>query len=107
MGMLAAVEMWVKRDHQGRMGAWEAWLDQIATQVKKVDGVTSELAQPREGLSNRTPQLTDSVGRCEVGHHRDRKFTSCCSIRSRASFSPVGSGAQAREYGEQVTWCPT
>jgi L-seryl-tRNA(Ser) seleniumtransferase len=57
MGMLAAVEMWVKRDHGAEWKTWEAWLDQIATQVQKVDGVTATLAQPREGLSNRTPQL--------------------------------------------------
>jgi L-seryl-tRNA(Ser) seleniumtransferase len=57
MGMLAAVEMWVKRDHEAEWKTWEGWLDQIATQVKKVDGVTATLAQPREGLSNRTPQL--------------------------------------------------
>lgn len=57
MGMLAAVEMWVKRDHDAEWKMWKGWLDQIATQVKKVDGVTAVIAQPREGLSNRTPQL--------------------------------------------------
>jgi uncharacterized pyridoxal phosphate-dependent enzyme len=45
MGMLAAVEMWVKRDHEAEWKTWEAWLDQIATQVQKVDGVTATLAR--------------------------------------------------------------
>src|SRR5277367_3180100 len=58
MGMLAAVEMWTKRDHKAEWSQWEARLGDIATQVKKVDGVTATLAQPREGLSNRTPQLS-------------------------------------------------
>jgi D-glucosaminate-6-phosphate ammonia-lyase len=57
MGMLAAVEMWVKRDHQAEWKQWIAWCDQIGDTVKKVDGVTATISEPREGLSNRTPQL--------------------------------------------------
>ncbi|MCW5980828.1 MAG: aminotransferase class V-fold PLP-dependent enzyme [Bryobacteraceae bacterium] len=56
MGMLAAVEAWVKRDHQAEWKRWESWLDEIAAKVKKVDGVTTEVLQP-EGLSNRSPRL--------------------------------------------------
>ncbi len=57
MGMLAAVEMWVKRDHEAEWKRWIAWCDQIGDAVKKVDGVTVSMSEPREGLSNRTPQL--------------------------------------------------
>jgi L-seryl-tRNA(Ser) seleniumtransferase len=57
MGMLAAVEMWVKRDHQAEWKQWIAWCDQIGDAVKKVPGVTASISEPREGLSNRTPQL--------------------------------------------------
>ncbi len=57
MGMLAAVEMWVKRDHKAEWREWESWLDQVAGVVKKVDGVTTRLEQPSADLSNRTPQL--------------------------------------------------
>jgi uncharacterized pyridoxal phosphate-dependent enzyme len=57
MGMLAAVEMWVKRDHPAEWRQWEQWLDQIATAVKKVDGVTAAIEQPSADLSNRTPKL--------------------------------------------------
>jgi L-seryl-tRNA(Ser) seleniumtransferase len=57
MGMLAAVEMWVKRDHKAEWKQWEDWLDHIAVSVKRVDGVTTSLRQPNEGLSNRTPAL--------------------------------------------------
>ena len=56
LGMLAAVEMWVKRDHKAEWAEWEAWLEHIATAVKRVDGVTTKVIQP-EGLSNRTPTL--------------------------------------------------
>ncbi len=57
MGMLAAVEMWVKRDHQAEWAQWEAWLDHIATSVKRVDGVTAAVHPPSRDLSNRTPEL--------------------------------------------------
>jgi len=57
MGMLAAVEMWVKRDHKAEWAQWEGWLDQIATSVKRVDGVTTKVNQPSADLSNRTPEL--------------------------------------------------
>lgn len=56
MGMLAAVEMWVKRDHDAEWKQWQAWLDHIAEQAVQVAGVTSEILQP-EDLSNHAPRL--------------------------------------------------
>ena len=56
MGLLAAVEMWVKRDHDAEWKAWESWLAEIAKSVERVSGVTTEVLQPR-GLSNRSPRL--------------------------------------------------
>ncbi len=57
MGMLAAVEMWVKRDHKAEWAQWESWLEHIATSVKRVNGVTTRVNQPSADLSNRTPTL--------------------------------------------------
>ena len=59
MGMLAAVEAWVKRDHPAE---WQTWLDRlntIASRVSEIDGVTSQISEPTQ-LSNRAPQLTVS-----------------------------------------------
>jgi len=56
MGMLAAVEMWKKRDHDAEWKKWQGWLDEIASGVKRVNGVSTSIHDP-EGLSNRTPQL--------------------------------------------------
>jgi len=56
MGLLAVVEIWVRRDHDAEWKTWETWLDEIDTEVKQVSGVTTEVLQPR-GLSNRSPQL--------------------------------------------------
>jgi L-seryl-tRNA(Ser) seleniumtransferase len=56
MGMLAAVAMWVKRDHDAEWKQWQGWLDAIAEQATQVPGVTSEILQP-EDLSNHAPRL--------------------------------------------------
>ena len=57
MGMLAAIEMWVKRDHKAEWQQWEAKLAYIADQLKGIEGVTASVVQPSADLSNRTPSL--------------------------------------------------
>ncbi len=56
MGMLAAVEMWVKRDHDAEWKQWLSWLNTIGEQATQVQGVTSEILQPAD-LSNHAPRL--------------------------------------------------
>ncbi len=56
VGMLTAVEMWVKRDHDAEWKQWMAWLDHISRRVTSINGVTTTITQPN-GLSNRTPSL--------------------------------------------------
>ncbi|MBI4476622.1 MAG: aminotransferase class V-fold PLP-dependent enzyme [Acidobacteria bacterium] len=57
IGMLMAVEMWMKRDHKAEWNRWLAWLDVIAKRVSTIDGVTTSINEP-SGLSNRTPSLS-------------------------------------------------
>ncbi|WP_207944758.1 aminotransferase class V-fold PLP-dependent enzyme [Actinomadura rubrisoli] len=57
MGMLAAVEMWVQRDHRAEYARWTSWLKDITRRVSVVRGLTTKIVQP-DGLSNRTPTLT-------------------------------------------------
>ncbi|MBI1352883.1 MAG: aminotransferase class V-fold PLP-dependent enzyme [Acidobacteria bacterium] len=59
LGMLAAVEAWVKRDHEAEWKTWLTWLDTISKRVKTVDGVSVSLREPT-GLGNRSPSLTIS-----------------------------------------------
>ncbi len=59
MGMLAAVEAWSKRDHDGEMKTWNIWLDNISKRVSGIDSVKTEIRQPAN-LGNRTPSLTIS-----------------------------------------------
>src|SRR4029079_1800267 len=66
IGMLAAVEAWVKRDHDAEWQRWSGWLKHIAAKGKTVDGVTTEIAQPF-GLSNKTPSLRVRWDRARLG----------------------------------------
>jgi L-seryl-tRNA(Ser) seleniumtransferase len=66
MGILAAVEAWKKRDYDAEMRLWGSWLDSIATNVKRVSGVTT-LIEPPEGLSNKTPILRIDWDGAELG----------------------------------------
>jgi hypothetical protein len=59
MGMLAAVEAWVTRDHAGEWQTWLSRLDYIAQRVSKVESVETHVEQP-SGLSNRSPTLVIS-----------------------------------------------
>ncbi len=67
MGMLAAVETWVKRDHQAEWKDWEARLAHIAASAQKVAGVTAKITQPSADLSNRSPRLTISWDGAKLG----------------------------------------
>jgi L-seryl-tRNA(Ser) seleniumtransferase len=56
VGMLMAVEMWVKRDHEAERRLWDGWLEAIAARVNELPSVTTTVREPK-GLSNRTPSL--------------------------------------------------
>lgn len=67
MGMLAAVEMWTRRDHAAEWKEWEARLAHIASQAEKVSGVSAKVTQPSPDLSNRSPRLTLSWDAAKLG----------------------------------------
>jgi D-glucosaminate-6-phosphate ammonia-lyase len=56
MGMVAAVEAWIKRDHAGEWKRWLSWLDSISKKVSGIDSVKTTVIEPKD-LSNRTPVL--------------------------------------------------
>lgn len=57
MGMLAAVEMWPKRDHKAEWQMWEDRLAHISKRLGALPAVTCSIRQPSADLSNRTPAL--------------------------------------------------
>lgn len=67
MGMLAAAQMWKKRDHDAEWQQWQGWLQEIAAGVKRVPGVTTTLHNAEEGLSNRSPRLTIAWDGSQLG----------------------------------------
>ena len=56
LGMLAAVEAWVMRDHNAEWKTWLSWLDSISRRLGKIEGVETAVHEPTE-LSNKSPVL--------------------------------------------------
>lgn len=56
LGMLAAVEAWVKRDHEAEWKTWLGRLDHIAQKVSAINGVDTRVEEPT-GFSNIAPVL--------------------------------------------------
>ena len=56
IGMLAAVETWVKRNHDQEWKTWLSYLNTIAKKVSTINGVTTSIFEPTE-LSNKSPVL--------------------------------------------------
>jgi hypothetical protein len=59
IGMLVAVESWVKRDHAAEWKEWVARCDYIADHVSKMNaGITAQVQrEPGVSLSNRSPRV--------------------------------------------------
>ena len=57
LGMLAAVEAWVKRDHDADWKTWLSWLDNVSRRVSTIASVKTSVREPT-GLSNKSPSLT-------------------------------------------------
>lgn len=104
MGMLAAVEMWVKRDHKAEWAQWESWLKYIDTSVTKVAGVSTELLLP-EDLSNRAPQLRIQWDAATVGI--TGKEVEELLLKSRPRIVLAGStGVRPDQMASSVTIMP-
>lgn len=56
IGMMAAVETWIKRDHDAEYKSWLNRLDVIAKKVSSIQSVTTNVTEPVE-LSNKHPTL--------------------------------------------------
>lgn len=59
LGMLAAVETWVKMDHAAREKNWMSWMNAIAKRVSGIGSVKTSIREP-EGINNRSASLTIS-----------------------------------------------
>lgn len=58
VGMLTAVESWVKRDHAAEWAQWVARCDYIAERATKIPGVTANVVRESAGRANRSPRVS-------------------------------------------------
>jgi L-seryl-tRNA(Ser) seleniumtransferase len=100
MGMLMAVEMWVKRDHEAEFKQWTAWLDHIAKRVSAVEGVTTSVVQP-VGLSNRMPTLRILWDRERLGLTGDGVVRTLFEGEPRVGLFPAR-GEDPKQTGVRV-----
>lgn len=95
IGMLMAVEMWWKRDHDAEFRLWQSWIDHIAKKVTAVEGVTTSVNQPR-GLSNRMPTLQIRWDAAKLGITGEAVTRQLFAETPRVSMFP----ARGRGQGE-------
>jgi L-seryl-tRNA(Ser) seleniumtransferase len=95
MGMLAAVEMWVKRDHDAEWKEWMSWMDNIAKSVSTIDGVTTAVREPR-GLSNRTPSLAIRWDTGKIGISGEEVSNILFTTEPRIALGGGGGGQNTR-----------
>jgi len=101
IGMLAAVEAWVKRDHDSEWKRWTGWLEHIAQKLKTIDGVSTEIVQP-SGLSNKTPSLRVRWDRAKRGVTGEAVVRTLLDGEPRIAMTAAG-GGDATQTGVSVT----
>jgi L-seryl-tRNA(Ser) seleniumtransferase len=101
IGMLAAVEQWVRRDHDGERARWTSWLEHIASRVDSVESIETEVVQPA-GLSNRTPSLRIRWSTGRIGLTGDAVARTLFSTEPRISLFPLWSNPEQRS-GVSIT----
>ena len=97
LGMLAAVETWVKRDHAAEWKTWLSWLDNIGKRVSSIEGITTSLREPT-GLGNKSPSLSiawDSTKIHITGEELAEEFA-----RTKPRIALGGGGGGGRRGGE-------
>jgi D-glucosaminate-6-phosphate ammonia-lyase len=103
LGMLAAVEAWVKRDHEAEWTQWLAWLDRIGRRVSGITGVSTSIREPR-GLSNRSPSLVISWDPTQLHVSGEELAEELASTTPRIAVgSGGGRGAQADPSTTAIT----
>jgi len=95
IGMLAAVEMWVKRDHKAEMETWISWLKNIARRVSKIDGVKTAVREPR-GLSNHSPGLSITWDPAKLGITGEEVSNILYTTEPRIALGGGGGGGGGR-----------
>jgi uncharacterized pyridoxal phosphate-dependent enzyme len=102
IGMLMAVEMWVKRDHDAEWTRWTEGLEHIAARVRAIEGITTSMVQPA-GLSNRTPSLRVLWPRQHFGITGEDLARTLFSTEPRIALFPAGGAGDPSLTGVSIT----
>ena len=95
LGLLAAVEMWVQRDHAKEDEMWTQWMQTIADRVTKIDGVTAAVRQPR-GLNNHSPGLSINWDADKLGITGEQVSDILWTTEPRVALGGTGGGGGGR-----------
>jgi L-seryl-tRNA(Ser) seleniumtransferase len=102
IGLLAAVEMWVQRNHEKEDAMWTQWMQTIADRVTKIDGVTASVRQPR-GLNNHSPGLSINWDPSKVGITGEEVSNILWTTEPRIALGGGGGGGGLRGGGSGQT----
>jgi L-seryl-tRNA(Ser) seleniumtransferase len=91
LGLLAAVEMWLQRDHKKEDEVWTQWMQTIADGVTKIDGVSAAVRQPR-GLNNHSPGLSINWDAAKLGITGDEVSNILWTTEPRVALNGGGGG---------------
>ena len=94
LGMLAAVEAWVKRDHPAEWKTWLGWLDTISKRVAAIDGVKTAVREPTD-LSNQSPSLAITWDAAALNVTGEEVAEELATTKPRIAFG-AGRAAAAR-----------
>lgn len=101
LGMLAAVESWVKRDHDAEWKTWLSYLDKIAKHVSTVEGVKTAVREPA-GLSNKSPSLLISWDPAKLHITEDEVAEDLATNKPRIAVGAGGGGGRGRAEAESA-----
>src|SRR5687767_6026677 len=91
LGMLAAVEAWVKRDHDADWKKWLSWLDNISKRVSTVVCVKTSVREPTE-LSNKSHAVTIMWDPAQLNITGEEVAEELARTKPRIALSSGGGG---------------
>jgi D-glucosaminate-6-phosphate ammonia-lyase len=95
LGMVAAVEAWVKRDHEAEWKTWLSWLGQISKRVTAVGGVKTTVREPA-GLNNKSPSLIISWDPAQLNITGEELAEELAKTKPRIALGGGGGGRGAQ-----------
>ena len=99
LGMLAAVEAWVKCDHEAEWRTWLSYLDTISRRVSTVESVKTEVREPT-ALSNKSPELIISWDPAKLHITAEEVAEEVARNKPRIA---LGAGGSRRGQGTEAT----